>query len=222
MSNSGDKRPRPPLVNPAMPAWGNGRRNPLRRRSRINWRTWFFVFLLLGAFGIYAILPEAPFSLGEAPLTGPVERVADGDTIEIGGQRIRLTGLDAPEWNQTCSRADAADWACGRAAADRMRGLTRGATLSCEGEGHDRYGRLLATCRAGDADIAEALVRDGLAVASGGYIRAESEARHAGRGIWQGRFDRPADWRAAKTAEPQGNPSRFERFLAWLLDLFSS
>ncbi|WP_423068710.1 thermonuclease family protein [Devosia sp. CN2-171] len=213
---------RPPIVNPAMPAWGNGRRNPLVRRSRINWRTWLIVIVLLGALGVYAALPEAPFALGEAPLTGPVERVADGDTIEIGGQRIRLTGLDAPEWNQTCSRADGADWPCGRAATDRMRDLTRGAMLSCKGEGHDRYGRLLATCRAGDADIAESLVRDGLAVASGSYIRTESEARRAGRGIWQGRFDRPADWRATKTAEPQGNPSRFERFLAWLAGLFSS
>lgn len=208
-----------------MPAWGNGRRNPLVRRSRINWRAWVVVCLLLGALGIYAAIPEAPFSLGEGPLVGPVERVADGDTIEIGGQRIRLTGLDAPEWSQTCSRADGSDWPCGRAATDRMRELTRGATLSCAGEGHDRYGRLLATCRAGDIDIAETLVRDGLAVASGSYVGAESEARRARRGLWQGRFDRPADWRAAKASggdEAGGNPSRFERFFAWLISLFGS
>ncbi len=205
-----------------MPAWANGRRNPIARRSRINWGTWLVVLLLLAALGIYAALPEAPFSLGDAPLAGPVERVADGDTIEIAGQRIRLTGLDAPEWNQTCSRSDGADWNCGRAANERMRELTRGKTISCAGEGHDRYGRLLATCRVGGADIAEAMVRDGLAVASGSYLRAESEARKARRGIWQGRFDRPADWRTAKAGEPGGNPSRFERFLAWLAGLFSS
>lgn len=205
-----------------MPLWANGRRNRLVRRSRINWGTWLVVFLLLGALGIYAALPEAPFPLGDAPLTGSVERVADGDTIELGGQRIRLVGLDAPEWDQICSLADGATWSCGRAATERMRELTRGKSLSCAGEGHDRYGRLLATCRTGEIDIAEALVRDGLAVASGSYQRAESEARGAHRGIWQGRFERPADWRAAKAGEPAGNPSRFERFVAWLIGLFSS
>lgn len=222
MSKSEGRRPRPPSVDPNMPIWANGRRNPIMRRSRINWGTWLVVIVLLGALGIYAALPEAPFQLGDAPLTGPVERVADGDTIELGGQRIRLVGLDAPEWDQTCSRTDGTDWPCGRAATDRMRELTRGKSLSCAGEGYDRYGRLLATCRAGDTDIAEALVCDGLAVASGRYLRAESEARGAHRGIWQGRFERPADWRAAKAGEPGGNPSRFERFLAWLAGLFSS
>lgn len=190
----------------------------------MNWKTWLSIAVLLGAVVVYAALPEAPFLPGNAPLTGPVERVADGDTIELGGQRIRLVGLDAPEWSQTCSSADGVDWPCGRAAADRMRELTRGATLSCRGDGHDRYGRLLATCTAGKTDIAEAMVLEGLAVASGSYLRAESEARRAARGIWQGKFMRPADWRAAQAEaiEPRGNPSRFERFLAWLADLFSS
>lgn len=204
-----------------MPAWANGRRNRMKRSSRINWGTWLVVFVLLAAIGIFAALPEAPFALGE-PLTGPVERVADGDTIEIGGQRIRLTGIDAPEWDQTCRTTDGAEWPCGRAATERMRELVRGATLSCTGEGHDRYGRLLATCRAGGADIAQTMVRDGLAIASGGYLAAEAEARRAGRGLWQGPFDRPADWRAGRPAQAQGNPSRFERFWAWLTALFSS
>jgi endonuclease YncB( thermonuclease family) len=30
---------------------------------------------------------------------------ADGDTISIGGTRIRLQGTDAPEWEQTCDDA---------------------------------------------------------------------------------------------------------------------
>ncbi|MDP6785986.1 MAG: hypothetical protein QGI13_02555 [Rhodospirillales bacterium] len=34
-------------------------------------------------------------------LSGPV-RVIDGDTIEIGGRRIHLFGIDAPELEQTC------------------------------------------------------------------------------------------------------------------------
>jgi len=208
-----------------MPAWASGHRNPLPRRSRIRWETWLIVVLLLGALGIFGLVPDAPFDLGGKPLVGPVERVADGDTIEISGQRIRLTGLDAPERDQTCTKADGSSWPCGRAAADRMRQLTRGRQLSCHAEGHDKYGRLLATCRDGGTNLAEAMVTDGLAVASGDYFAAESAARRAKRGIWQGDFERPADWRADKAAgrdETSGNPSRFERFLAWLIGLFSS
>jgi len=209
-----------------MPAWASGRRYPggLGRRH-IGWQTWLVVLLVVGALGVYAMLPEAPLALGGKPLVGPVERVADGDTIEIAGQRIRLTGLDAPEWDQTCSTAGGPPWSCGRAATDRMRELTRNRSLSCQGEGHDRYGRLLATCRDGGTDIAEAMVAEGLAVAAGRYLSAESGARRAGRGIWQGDFDRPADWRANKASgdgEQAGNPSRFERFIAWLVGLFSS
>ena len=224
MSNTGGPR-RSPRVSEAMPAWATGRRNYRPRRSRIRWQTWLVVLMLAVGLGLYAALPEAPLELGRRPLVGPVEHVADGDTIEIAGQRIRLAGLDAPERDQTCAMADGTPWSCGRIAADRMRELTRGATLSCRGEDHDRYGRLLATCSDGGIDIAEALVRDGLAVASGRYLAAQAVARGARRGIWQGDFDRPADWRARKAsgdAEAAGNPSRFERFVAWLLGLFAN
>ena len=46
---------------------------------------------------ILALLP----TLALADITGPA-RVADGDTIEIGSERIRLHGIDAPEATQGC------------------------------------------------------------------------------------------------------------------------
>ena len=207
-----------------MPNWANGRRNPLRRRPRRTRRIWIILLAGLGLVTAYALLPDAPFSLDGPPLTGMVERVVDGDTIDIGGQRIRLPGLDAPEWSQTCRTAAGGDWQCGAEASRRMRELTRGRTLTCQPEGHDRYGRLLATCRDGSTDIAEALVADGLAISSR-YAAAEALARKAHRGLWQGSFDTPADWRrseAAGDAGEAGNPSRFERFVAWLRGLLSS
>lgn len=205
-----------------MPAWASGRRSPLRRRLRISRGTWVLVAGGLGVAVIFALLPDPPIGLGTS-LAGPVERVADGDTLEIGGQRLRLVGLDAPEWDQACTAA-AGQWPCGRAATERMRELVRGQVLNCRGTGHDQYGRLLATCTVDGSDIGEALVRDGLAVAAGRYAAAESEAKAARRGLWQGDFVSPARWRAERgdTGAGQGNPSRFERFLAWLAGLFGS
>ena len=57
--------------------------------------------------------------------------VNDGDSITLKGERIRLRGIDAPEYNQTCLK-DGAPYPCGRrsrqalaelakARADRMR-----------------------------------------------------------------------------------------------------
>lgn len=224
MGKARDQKPLSPTLHRAMPAWANGRRNPLPRRRRFRWRNWLVVLVGLGIIA-YLWLPDAPFSLDGPPLTGTVERVSDGDTIDIAGQRIRLPGIDAPEWNQTCRTAGGGSWECGAAASKRMRELTRNRTLSCRPEGHDRYGRLLAVCRDGRVDIAEAMVADGFATATSRYAAAEALARRAKRGLWQGQFDAPAEWRRREAEGGDGeagNPSRFERFLAWLWRLLPS
>jgi len=33
-------------------------------------------------------------------------RVVDGDTIVLNGEKIRFTGIDTPELNQTCMQGD--------------------------------------------------------------------------------------------------------------------
>lgn len=207
-----------------MPAWATGRRDPRRRSRRWSPTLWLLVLGAMAALAVFVSQGEPLLDLDGGTLTGPVERVADGDTLEIGGQRIRLTGLDAPEWDQTCSTAAGASWNCGREATARMRDLVRGATVTCHAEGRDRYARMLARCVTGADDIGETLVRDGLALSSGRYRAAEAEARDAGRGLWQGAFATPAEWRAGlgrDDAASAGNPSRFERFLAWLVELFT-
>jgi endonuclease YncB( thermonuclease family) len=139
---------------------------------------------------------------------GPVVRVIDGDSLQIGDTRIRLLGYDAPEYRQTCTTASEQVWPCGEAALDRLAALLADGTLACAEEGTDRYGRTLAACRTATGDIGTIMVREGLGLRlrnarDSRYLVEETAARFAGRGVWQGQHQHPADWRDAhQRAEP--------------------
>jgi endonuclease YncB( thermonuclease family) len=143
----------------------------------------------------HIVLPQAKPS----PLLFAV-RAVDGDTLSAQSQRIRLSGIDAPELSQTCRDARGRPWSCGTAAHGRLSALLAQGGVTCTRRGEDRYGRMLATCAAaGVADIGEAMVRAGYALNysryTSDYANAEREARAARRGLWQGDFDNPEDWR---------------------------
>ncbi len=115
-------------------------------------------------------------------------RVVDGDTISIGGIKVRLEGIDAPEIRQTCLTADGGRWPAGKIAARTLAGWAQRGDADCRVIGHDRYGRVLAACRIADMDVNTRLVREDLAWAfvrySKRYVGEERAARRAGRGIW--------------------------------------
>lgn len=87
-------------------------------------------------------------------------RVVDGDTLAIDGARVRLFGIDAPERGQPCS--DGGD--CGAQSQDFLEALIDGRQVTCAPEDIDRYGRVVATCFAGGADLNRAMVRAGHAL----------------------------------------------------------
>ena len=155
-------------------------------------------------------------------------RVVDGDSLEIAGRRLRLRGIDAPELGQSC-RDDAKTVSCGRFARDHLRRLIGGAPVDCQGWETDRYDRLLVICKARGTDLNAAMVRDGWALAYGGYEAEEAKARRAGRGLWATDFEAPADWRADAHLEgTQDGSSMIEewarpvltRLKAWLTSWF--
>lgn len=121
----------------------------------------------------------------------------DGDTLEMGGERIRLAGIDAPELHQECTR-EGRPWPCGDAARRSLARLVATAEVRCEGRQSDPYGRLVARCTAGNIDVSDFMVREGLALAYRGrdYVGAEAEAQAARRGLWAGSFQKPSDYRA--------------------------
>jgi micrococcal nuclease len=136
--------------------------------------------------------------------------VSDGDTLVVRSQgriqRVRLTGIDAPE---TAHGQAPGQEPWGTRAMVALRGLVGHGSvrLSPEQPPVDRYGRWLATVSAGAVDVNHRLVADGWAVT---YRRglspqrlaqlqaAERAARAAGKGIWRrqgGLAELPGDYR---------------------------
>jgi endonuclease YncB( thermonuclease family) len=146
--------------------------------------------------------PIAPAST-TAPDTAATARVVDGDTLDLGGQRVRLWGIDAPELRQTCSGKDGQTYMCGRDATAVLAELTRRRAVQCEKRDQDRYGRTVSVCRTEAGEINAAMVRRGWAVdytqySKGRYKAEEAAAKADKLGIWSGRFDMPADWRTQR------------------------
>jgi endonuclease YncB( thermonuclease family) len=139
-----------------------------------------------------------------APIAGPAW-VVDGDSIRISGVSIRLEGIDAPEWDQSCRDSAGRSWLCGRAATNQLRERTRGQALTCLPRARDRYARVVATCSLADGtDLNAWMVRQGWAIASGFsniYRSEEAEAKAHQRGIWAGSFIYPAEWRRQKARD---------------------
>lgn len=136
-----------------------------------------------------------------AQLAGP-PRVIDGDTLEVAGQRVRLSGIDAPELEQVCQHAGR-DYPCGKVARAALWDLVAGLDVSCEPDdaAPEPDGSILATCTAGDFSLNEHMVYAGWALAdpqaSGRYQATQAAAEQARRGLWRGGFDPPREWRQA-------------------------
>lgn len=129
-------------------------------------------------------------------VTGPAH-AADGDSLVVRGVRIRLFGVDAFEYGQTCGR-----FACGKAARQGLTEMVRGQTVTCVRHNTDRYGRMVSVCKLADGrDVGAEMVRRGLAVAyrrfSLDYLPQEKAAKAARAGAWAYGFQSPLDYRNA-------------------------
>jgi endonuclease YncB( thermonuclease family) len=103
------------------------------------------------------LLTSAVARSEDAPiLEARVSKILDGDTFTLKGEsrRIRIWGLDAPEWNHRG----------GSAATSTLRSLISGKHLRCAVLDIDRYGRLVAQCVLPNGrDIAAEMIRSGTA-----------------------------------------------------------
>jgi endonuclease YncB( thermonuclease family) len=138
-------------------------------------------------------------SLAQASDLSGVPRIVDGDTLAIGSTKVRLEGIDAPETDQVCLNANGIRWACGIDARDQLTSHIAGRIISCSSNGTDVYKRTLAICSLAGEDLNGWMVQQGWALAyvqySTAYRQVEEDARANQRGLWQGAFIAPWDWR---------------------------
>jgi endonuclease YncB( thermonuclease family) len=148
------------------------------------------------AIAIFALLflISARLNWVETRLPAGAAIVNDGDSLTLGAERVRLRGIDAPEYGQMCVK-DGVNYACGRRSREALAKLVGGRAVSCSGSERDRYGRLLGDCTAGGVDLNRTQVETGWAIAYGDYAEEEDRARQMRLGLWAGSFDRPRDWR---------------------------
>jgi endonuclease YncB( thermonuclease family) len=179
----------------------------------------FLDYLLTAAILGLLVLVSARLDRVETRKPAGSAVVNDGDSLTLGEERIRLRGIDAPEFTQTCVKGNAA-YPCGRRSREALLRFVAGRDVACTGWERDRFGRLLATCRAGDVELNRAQVETGWAIAYGDYFDAEEEARERKLGLWAGSFERPRDWRATHGEMYETEHDLGARVLNWLREIF--
>ena len=137
-------------------------------------------------------------------------KVTDGDTIKINTFKIRLDGIDAPEKKQICKRPYLEifififyeDYSCGQKSTEALIKKINNQKITCKISKVDYFKRLIGECYKRKTNINAWLVSNGHAVAfrkySKKYVSEEILAKQEKKGIWQGKFDMPWDYRKSQ------------------------
>ena len=116
----------------------------------------FFICLSL-CFVWVGIIADGGCQAAAPVFSARVVRVIDGDTLEIqqetGIQRVRIWGIDTPEWDQPY----------GARSSRFTRSRLTGKEVQVIPEDVDTYGRLVAMITMDGMNIGEELIRSGLA-----------------------------------------------------------
>ena len=133
-------------------------------------------------------------------------KIVDGDTIVLNGEKIRFSGIDAPESNyrgkeQTCLINETII-RCGKLSKEFLIKKIGTNKVTCKREKEpDQYKRILAECFVNGESLSKFLVRGGYAFAyrkySKKFIEDEEFAKANKLGMWAMTFQYPWDFRKA-------------------------
>ncbi|MFM7035136.1 MAG: thermonuclease family protein [Planctomycetia bacterium] len=159
-------------------------------------RAWYVIVAAI-LTALIAALPSCPRHDAAGRPLWRVETVHDADTVTCRDDsghavKIRLQGIDAPEFDQPH----------GREARNALDAKIAGRHVRVAGSARDQHGRLLGTLWLEDRDINRELVAEGHAWVFGGFVpdpdlvAAEETARWARRGLWAAEHPiSPSQWR---------------------------
>ncbi|HEY5817738.1 MAG TPA: thermonuclease family protein [Mesorhizobium sp.] len=193
-----------------------------RMERRRPWPRWLDYALTIVILGLLMVVASRLDRVGERRDEGR-PTVHDGDTLTVNAVRVRLRGMDAPEYTQSCV-INGRGFPCGRRSREALAGLIAGKPVTCTGWERDKFDRLLATCSVGQPplDLNREMVRQGWAVAYGDYRAEQESARNMKLGMWAGTFDSPSDWRRQHQRDhvPEEEHDMLPTVLNWLRQLF--
>jgi endonuclease YncB( thermonuclease family) len=163
------------------------------------------VFLLISISLIFFFLTYNDVKSQEIKIIEGKAIVVDGDTIKINNEKIRFSGIDAPESyykgkEQFCFK-DEKKISCGKLSKIFLIEKIGNQKVKCEIEAKtDRYKRKLGECFVEDKSLSRILVKNGYAFDYTRYSKKkysieQEYAKKNNLGLWSMKFEFPWDFR---------------------------
>ena len=163
------------------------------------------VFLLISISLIFFFLTYNDVKSQEIKIIEGKAIVVDGDTIKINSEKIRFSGIDAPESyfkgkEQFCFK-DKKKISCGKLSKIFLIEKIGNQKVKCEIEAKpDRYKRKLGECFIEDKSLSRILVKNGYAFdytrySKKKYLVEQEYAKKNSLGLWNMKFEFPWDFR---------------------------
>ena len=161
----------------------------------------FIIFTTINSANSHNQRPQPQSNLKfDKEFSGKIS-VIDGDSIRVGEKEVRLFGIDAPEYSQTCFNAKKQEYNCGHISREFLFKLANKKEANCFYAEKDKYDRYLSKCSIDKLSINEEIIKNGMAViynfteADEKMKNLEAEAKTKKLGIWQGAFQLPREYR---------------------------
>jgi len=163
------------------------------------------VFLLISISLIFFFLTYNDVKSQELEIIEGKAVVVDGDTIEIKSEKIRFSGIDAPESyykgkEQFCLKGEE-KISCGKLSKIFLIEKIENQIVKCEIEAKtDRFKRKLGECFVEDKNLSRILVKNGYAFdyikySNKKYSIEQEYAKKNSLGLWSMKFEFPWDFR---------------------------